>query len=394
MRTMSDRIYLDYAATTPLAAEARAAMEPWLAGADGFGNASSLYAEGRAARAAVRGGRERVAALLGAAPDEVIFTSGGSESDNWVLQRMCLPALLRGEPVSIVTTPIEHHAVLHTCDWLAPYGATVRYLPVDPEGRVQLADVQRLVDSSTRVVSIMLANNEIGTIEPVAAIGAWLHEHQPDVMFHCDAVQAAGHIPVAVDELHVDALSVSAHKLYGPQGIGALYLRRGWGNRLGTFIHGGAQEHGLRAGTENVAGIVGFGAAAELAQSELAAEAERLVQLRDQIIAGLTASDRVWLNGAYTKGSYGDRLPGNVSFGIKGLAQDSLLIRLDMAGFSVSAGSACSAGAAEPSHVLRAVGLTAEQARSCLRVTLGRYTSADDVERFLQLMRPIIAGSR
>ena len=391
---MMERIYLDYAATTPLAPEARAAMEPWLTGADGFGNASSLYAEGRAARAAVRRGREQVAALLGAEPDEIIFTSGGSESGSWARERMCLPARLRGGPVSIVTSPIEHHAVLHACDWLAQYGADVRYLPVDREGRVQPDDVQQIVDGSTRVVSLMLANNEIGTIEPVAAIGAWLHEHYPDVLFHCDAVQAAGHIPVDVDELQVDALSVSAHKLYGPQGIGALYLRHGWGNRLGSFIHGGAQEHGLRAGTENVAGIVSFGAAAELAQSELVAEAERLVQLRDWMISELMAFDSVWINGAYTGYSYSVRLPGNVSFGINGLAQDSLLIRLDMAGFSVSAGSACSAGAAEPSHVLRAAGLTAEQARSCLRVTLGRYTSADDVERFLQLMYSILADSR
>ena len=374
-------VYFDHAATTPLAPEALEAMRPYFCGA--YGNPSSLHSFGRSARKGCAQGREQLASLLGADPSELFFTSGGSESDNWALKGLAWANCSRGR--HIVTTAIEHHAVLHSCDWLEQQGFEVTRLPVDADGRVDPAVVAAALRKDTILVSIMTANNEVGTIEPIAEIGAWLQ--QQGIFFHTDAVQAVGHIPLAVDELHVDALSLSGHKIYGPKGTGVLYLRRG--SQPDSLIHGGEQERGMRAGTENVAGIVGLGRAAELAHEALGTEWERLSELRDQLIQDIRSIDGAWVNGAIQY-----RLPGNVNFGLEGLSHDTLLIRLDMAGFAVSAGSACSAGSLEPSHVLLAMGQTKAQASSALRVSIGRFTTQDDIQRFVRTLKDIVQTLR
>lgn len=378
-----DRVYLDYAATTPVDARVFSAMQPYFC--TEFGNASSVYSYGRTARQAIAQARRQVAALIGADPSEVFFTSGGSESDNWALKGMADSLRRAGRGNHIITSAIEHHAVLNTCAYLEREGYDVTYLPVDSRGRVSVAAVEAAIRPDTIIVSIMTANNEVGTIEPIAEISALLRER--GIFFHTDAVQAVGHIPVAVEELHVDALSLSGHKIYAPKGVGALYIRRGW--QIDPLIHGGAQERELRAGTENVPGIVALGAAAEIARVELGPEWERLSALRDRLLAEVSA-----IPGAHINGDTSYRLPHNVNFGIDGVAQDTLLIRLDMAGFAVSAGSACSAGSLEPSHVLLAIGATREQAATAIRVTLGRYTTADDVERFIAELKSIVSSLR
>ena len=376
-------VYLDYAATTPLDERVLQAMMPYLT--DRFGNASAIYSFGREARQAVAAARERVAAMLQADPSEIFFTSGGSESDNWAIKGMAFALRRAGRGSHIVTTRIEHPAVLNACRYLEQEGFSVTWLPVDIDGRVMPKAVQEAVRDDTILVSIMTANNEVGTIEPISEIGGWLQNR--GIFFHTDAVQAAGHIPLAVDELHVDGLSLSGHKIYGPKGIGVLYIRRGF--QPDSLIHGGEQERGLRAGTENVAAIVGIGKASELAMAELGQEWERLSELRDILIREILAIDGTWINGDVKY-----RLPGSVNFGIKGLPHDSLLIRLDMAGFAVSAGSACSAGSLEPSHVLLAMGQTKAQASSALRVTLGRFTTQDDLQRFVQALTDIVQALR
>ena len=376
-------VYLDYAATTPVDERVLQAMLPYFT--EQFGNPSSVYGLGREAKQAVARAHAQVAALLQAEPEEIFFTSGGSESDNWVLKGMAFALRRAGKGCHIITSSVEHHAVLNACAWLEQQGFAVTYLPVDAAGRVQLQQVKEAVREDTILVSIMTANNEVGTIEPIAEIGAFLQA--AGIFFHTDAVQAAGHIPLSVSELHVDALSLSGHKLYGPKGIGALYLRRGF--QPDALVHGGSQERGQRAGTENTAGIVGLGQAAVLAREELAAEWERLSALRDWFLAEIKKIPGSWLNG---DAEY--RLPGNVNFGIEGIAQDTLLIRLDMAGFAVSAGSACSAGSLEPSHVLRAMGQTPEQAASALRITLGRFTQREDLVQLLQTIRQAVTAIR
>ena len=379
MRPVSARepVYLDYAATTPVDERVLQAMLPYYT--THFGNPSSLYSFGRTARQAVAQARRQVSALLGAAGEEIFFTSGGSESDNWAIKGMALAQRRTAGKRHIITTAIEHHAVLNTCAWLAEQGFDVTYLPVDSKGRVTAAQVGAALRDDTALVSIMYANNEVGTIEPIPEIGAMLRAR--GVFFHTDAVQAAGHVPIDVQTLNVDALSLSGHKLYGPKGIGALYLRRGW--QLYPLIHGGAQEREQRAGTENVPGIVGLGCAAELAAQEMGTEQKRLVALRDKLIVGLQAM------GAEINGDLTYRLPGNVNFRLPGHDHEVLLIRLDLAGFAVSAGSACSAGSLEPSHVLRAMGQTTQQANEVVRVTLGRYTTLDDIKAFLATLKVI-----
>lgn len=372
-------IYLDYAATTPVDDRVYAKMQPFFMAQ--FGNPSSLYAYGREAGKAVRNARAQVAELLQADPSEIFFTSGGSESDNWALKGMAFALRRAGRGNHIITTQIEHHAVLNTCKWLEQEGFAVTYLPADVEGRVTLADVCKAVRQDTIIVSIMTANNEVGTIEPIAEIGAWLQDE--GIFFHTDAVQAAGHIPLAVNELNVDALSLSGHKLYGPKGIGVLYLRRGF--VPDALIHGGAQERELRAGTENTAGIVGLGEAAAIAKTELGSEWKRLSNLRDVLISEIEK-----ISGSFINGDKKYRLPGNVNFGIHGISQDTLLIRLDMAGFAVSAGSACSAGSLESSHVLTAMGQTAKKAALAIRVTLGRFTTNDDISAFIAELKNIV----
>lgn len=372
-------IYLDYAATTPVDERVYAKMQPFFMAQ--FGNPSSLYAYGREAGKAVRNARAQVAELLQADPSEIFFTSGGSESDNWALKGMAFALRRAGRGNHIITTQIEHHAVLNTCKWLEQEGFAVTYLPADAEGRVTLANVCKAVRQDTIIVSIMTANNEVGTIEPIAEIGAWLRDE--GIFFHTDAVQAAGHIPLAVNELNVDALSLSGHKLYGPKGIGVLYLRRGF--VPDALIHGGAQERELRAGTENTAGIVGLGEAAAIAKTELGSEWKRLSNLRDVLISEIEK-----ISGSFINGDKKYRLPGNVNFGIHGISQDTLLIRLDMAGFAVSAGSACSAGSLESSHVLTAMGQTAKKAALAIRVTLGRFTTNDDISAFIAELKNIV----
>ncbi|WP_288777604.1 cysteine desulfurase family protein [uncultured Mitsuokella sp.] len=367
-------VYLDYAATTPVDARVVQKMLPYFC--EQFGNPSSLYAAGRAARQAVSQARRQLAALLDAEPDEIFFTSGGSESDNWVIRSLAEEALRHGGG-HIITTKVEHHAVRHACEAL-PQGIEVTYLDVDAEGRVRPEQVEEALRPDTFLVTVMTANNEVGTIEPIPAIGALCRAR--GVFFHTDAVQAVGHIPVSVKDWQVDALSLSGHKLYGPKGVGALYLRRG--HKLAPLIYGGAQERGLRAGTENTAGIVGLGFAAAIAAAELHEESGRLQALRDHLFALLQEIPGVRLNGAQD-----NRLPGNLNVAIEGVDHETLLIRLDLMGFAVSAGSACSAGSLEPSHVLTAMGQTPEQASTAIRVTLGRFTTEEEVEAFAKALR-------
>lgn len=373
-------VYLDHAATTPLLQEAAAAMLPYMT--ECYGNPSSLHSFGRAARQACARGRVQVAGLLGAAAAEIFFTSGGSESDNWALKGLAWAHQAQGR--HIITSSVEHHAVLHACAWLEQQGFTVTYLPVDAAGRVTPESVVQALRPDTILVSIMTANNEVGTLEPIAAIGTLLRER--GILFHTDAVQAAGHVPLDMRSLPVDALSLSGHKFYGPKGIGALYLRRG--TAIAPLLHGGSQERGLRAGTENTAAIVGLGVAAEQAALQLSAEAARLRKLRDMLADGIRQLPGAWINGS------DERLPGHLSFGLEGIVSDVLLIRLDLAGFAVSAGSACSAGSLEPSHVLAAMGQSAVQAGAAVRVTLGRENTAAEVQRFLTVLRQSVTEIR
>lgn len=373
-------VYLDHAATTPLLQEAAAAMLPYMT--ECYGNPSSLHSFGRAARQACARGRVQVAGLLGAAAAEIFFTSGGSESDNWALKGLAWAHQAQGR--HIITSSVEHHAVLHACAWLEQQGFTVTYLPVDAAGRVTPESVVQALRPDTILVSIMTANNEVGTLEPIAAIGTLLRER--GILFHTDAVQVAGHVPLDMRSLPVDALSLSGHKFYGPKGIGALYLRRG--TAIAPLLHGGSQERGLRAGTENTAAIVGLGVAAEQAALQLSAEAARLRKLRDMLADGIRQLPGAWINGS------DERLPGHLSFGLEGIASDVLLIRLDLAGFAVSAGSACSAGSLEPSHVLAAMGQSAVQAGAAVRVTLGRENTAAEVQRFLTVLRQSVTEIR
>lgn len=379
------QVYLDYAATTPPDPRVTACVAESIPAL--FGNPSSIHSFGRSARGAVEKARRDVANLLGARPEEIFFTSGGSESDNWAIKGMAFALRAAGRPCGIVTTAIEHPAVLQTCAWLVQQGFSVQYLPVDAEGGVSLENLAAAVDETTGIVSVMFANNEVGTIEPIAEIAAFCQVR--GIFFHTDAVQAAGHLPIDVQALGIDALSLSGHKFYAIKGIGALYLRSGFS--LDALVHGGAQERGMRAGTENVPAIVGLGCAAALAATELKEEARRLRALRERIAAGVLALGESWLNGPNDSVHC---LPGHLNFGFRGIRQDVLLMRLDLAGFAVSAGSACSAGALTPSHVLLALGQDERKAGTALRVTLGRFTTAVEVDAFLTALREIVTDLR
>lgn len=376
------RIYLDHAATTPVHPEVVEAMLPYLT--ERFGNASTLYSFGREAKEALEEAREKVASLIGANPQEVFFTSGGTESDNWALIGVMFARERKGR--HLITSAIEHHAVLETCRFLERRGFEVTYLPVDADGLVDPEEVKKALRPDTVLVSIMHANNEIGTIEPLEEIGEMLQ--QREVLFHTDAVQTVGSIPVDVKALQVNLLSLSGHKLYGPKGVGALYIRRG--TRIWPFIHGGGQERNRRAGTENVAGIVGLGKACELAAVDLEERAERLKQLREQLIEGLFARiEDIRLNGHRTR-----RLPNNVNICVEGVEGESMLLMLDWEGIAVSTGSACSSGSLEPSHVLEAIGVPPAIAQGSLRFTFGRENSEEDVERVLEVLPPIVTRLR
>ena len=376
------RIYLDHAATTPTHPEVVKAMLPYFA--DAFGNPSSIYSYGQEAKGAVEEARTKAAELIGARSEEIIFTSGGTEADNFALKGVAYANEHKGN--HIITTAIEHHAVLEACKFLGRRGFKITYLPVDEYGLVDPDDVKKAITDKTLLISVIHANNEVGTIEPVTAIGEIARE--AGVYFHSDAVQTVGHIPVNVAELKVDLLSISAHKFYGPKGIGALYVRKG--TRLVSLMHGGGQEKRRRAGTENVPAIVGLGKAVELAGQEMGKEAERQAYLRDKLIKGLMEKiDHIRVNGHLTR-----RLPNNVNVSADFVEGESLLLSLDLEGICASTGSACGSASLEPSHVLLALGIPAEQAHGSLRFTLGRENTETDVERVLEVLPGIVARLR
>jgi cysteine desulfurase len=377
------RVYLDHAATTPVDPEVAELMAQVLR--DVPGNPSSIYAEGRRARALVDRAREEVARAIGANPAEIVFTSGGTEADNLAL-RGVLKAR-EGEADGIVTSAIEHHAVLDTAHDLKAHGqARVTVIGVDRDGRVSPAAVGAALDERTAVVSVMHGNNEIGTLQPIADIGALCRER--GIPFHSDAVQTVGALEIDVRALPVDLLSVNAHKFYGPKGVGALYVRKG--TRIATVQTGGGQEQGRRTGTENVAGVVGLGAALRIATAKREAESARQTALRDALIAGV----RSRIPDARLNGHPTERLPNNASFCFSGTQGEALVVSLDLDGFSASSGSACTSGNTDPSHVLLALGLDRELAQGSLRLTLGRATTAADVEALLAALPPIVARLR
>ncbi|MFC1846650.1 cysteine desulfurase NifS [Chloroflexota bacterium] len=376
------RIYLDYASTTPTHPEVVKAMLPYLD--EAFGNPSSIHSCGLEAKQAIEEARSKIAAFIGACSEEIVFTSGGTEADNMALKGIALDNESRGN--HIITTTIEHHAVIETCKFLEKRGFKVTYLPVDGHGFINPDDIRKAITNKTILVSIMHANNEVGTIEPVAEIGKITRE--AGVYFHTDAVQTTGHIPVDVDTLGVDLLSMSAHKLYGPKGIGALYIRKG--TRLATIQHGGSQENNRRSGTENTASIAGFARAIELAEKETASEAQRLTPLRDRLITGiLERIDHTRLNGHPII-----RLPNNVNVSIDYIEGEAVLLNLDLEGICVSTGSACSSSDNEPSYVLLAMGLLHEQAYGSLRITLGKWTTESEIDHVLEVLEKVVAKLR
>jgi len=376
-----DKIYLDHGATTPLRPEVLEAMKPYLT--DLFGNPSSLHVFGREVRKGLEEAREKVAAAIGAEEREIVFTSGGTEADNLAIRGVARAVRQRGN--HLITSAVEHHAVLDTCLALRDEGFEVTVLPVDGQGMVKVADVEAAITEKTILISIMLANNEVGTIQPVAEIGKIARNR--GVVFHTDAVQAIGNLTVNVNDLHCDLLAVSAHKHYGPKGVGALYVRKG--TRLKVFNYGGSQERKLRPGTENVPGIIGMGRAIELAVGELAEKAGRVKKLRDKLIAGLLDIGHVRLNGHPT-----ERLPGNVNVSVGFVEGESLILSLDLKGIAASSGSACTSGSLDPSHVLLAMGLDHQTAHGSLRLTLGAGNTEEEIDYVLSVMPEIVGRLR
>ncbi len=375
-------IYLDNAATTKTAPEVVEAMLPYFT--ELYGNPSSVYEFSQKSREAITGARERIARSLGANTEEIYFTAGGSESDNWALKAAAEAYHAKGN--HIITSKIEHHAVLHTGDWLTKQGYEVTYLDVDENGTVKLEELKKAIRPTTILISIMFANNEIGTIQPVKEIGEIAKEH--GILFHTDAVQAFGQLPINVDEMHIDMLSSSAHKLNGPKGIGFLYIRKGV--KIRSFIHGGAQERKRRAGTENVPGIVGYGAAVKRAVETMDKRTARERELRDYLI------DRVLREIPYTRlnGHRTNRLPNNVNFSFQFIEGESLLIMLDMDGICGSSGSACTSGSLDPSHVLLAIGLPHEIAHGSLRLTLSEETTREELDYVVESIKKIVEKLR
>ena len=377
-----DRIYLDNAATTAVSPEVLEAMLPYFTQC--FGNPSSIHSTGRDARRVVDAARRQVAAAIGAQPQEIYFTAGGSESDNWAIKGTAFARRNKGN--HIITSAIEHHAVLHTCAWLEKQGFEVTYLPVDEFGRVRVEDVEKAITDKTILITIMAANNEIGTIQPIEEIGRLAHDK--GILFHTDAVQAIGAMPIDVNAMHIDMLSMSGHKFHGPKGIGALYIRKGV--KIDQYLHGGAQERGQRAGTENLAGIVGMGKAIEIATQHLEENARRLTALRDKLIDGILAEiPDVRLNGHRTQ-----RLPNNVNVSVRYVEGEALLLRLDLAGIAGSSGSACTSGSLDPSHVLLAIGLPHEIAHGSLRLSLGTDTTEAEIDEVLDKLPGIVKNLR
>ena len=376
------KVYLDNAATTPVAPEVLEKMLPYFTQIGG--NPSSVHEFGREAKAGIDRAREQVAKALNADPGEIIFTGSGTESDNTAI--IGIAERLKDKGNHIITTAVEHHAVLHTCEHLQKRGFEVTYLPVDEYGLVTPEQVREAIRETTILVSVMFANNEVGTIEPIEAIGAVCKEH--NVLFHTDAVQAIGHVPVDVQKLHIDMLSLSAHKFHGPKGVGVLYVRKGV--RVPPYILGGAQERSRRAGTENVAGIVGLGEAIELACASMQESAAHMTRLRDKLMAGIEASiPHIKLNGHPTK-----RLPNNVNYSIQYIEGESMLLMLDMNGIAASSGSACTSGSLDPSHVLLAMGLSHEIAHGSLRLSLSDLTTEEEIDYVLEVLPGVVERLR
>lgn len=380
---MEKTVYMDNNATTSLRREVYEAMVPYLT--EYYGNASSkFYETGRQAESALAEARERVAGLLGAKANEIYFTGSGCEADNWALKGIAFAN--RGKGNHIITSSIEHHAVLHTCEWLSKQGFEITYLPVDKDGFVDPKEVEAAVTENTILISIMTANNEIGTIQPIAEIAEVAKRHK--VLFHTDAVQAIGHMPIDVKELGVDMLSLSAHKFHGPKGVGVLYIRNGV--KIENLIHGGGQERGKRAATENLAGIIGLAKALELTEAERVQTCERLTVLRDRLISGI--EERIpycRLNGPRDR-----RICNNVNFSFQYVEGESILMLLDMCGIAASSGSACASGSLDPSHVLLAIGLPHEIAHGSLRLSIGDETTEEDIDYVLEKLPPIIERLR
>ncbi|AXV39278.1 cysteine desulfurase NifS [Methanobacterium sp. BAmetb5] len=374
--------YMDHSATSPVNPEVLEAMLPYFT--ESFGNASTLYALGREARTAMENGRKQVASLIGAKPEEVYFTSGGTESDNIAIKGTA--SKLKNKGNHIITSGIEHPAVEETCKYLEKNGYQVTYLPVGEEGIVKVSDVEAAITPETILITVMHANNEIGTIQPIKEIGALAREK--GIYFHTDAVQSVGKIPVNVGDMNVDMLSISAHKLYGPKGIGALYIRKGV--RIDPLLHGGGHERGMRPGTENIPGIVGLGKACQIAEDNLEKNMEYVSSLRDRLIQGVLGNiEQSYLNGHPTK-----RLPNNANFRFTGIEGESLVLQLDAKGINASTGSACSSKKLEPSHVLMAIGLKEVDAHGSLRISLGTENTPQDIDYTIDAIDEVVERLR
>ena len=375
-------IYLDNAATTKTAPEVVDAMLPYFS--EYYGNASTIYSLGAESKKAMDHVRQTIADSLGAKPEEIYFTAGGSESDNWALKATAEAYASKGK--HIITTKIEHHAILHTCEYLEKRGFEITYLNVDRDGLISLDELKAAIRPDTILISVMFANNEIGTIEPIAEIGEIAKEH--GVLFHTDAVQAYAQVPINVDEMHIDMLSASGHKLNGPKGIGFLYIRKGV--KIRSFVHGGAQERSRRAGAENIPGIVGLGAAVERAMRIMDTKTRKEIELRDYLIGRLENEiPHCWLNGHRTK-----RLPNNINFSFLFIEGESMLIMLDMKGICASSGSACTSGSLDPSHVLLAIGLKHEEAHGSLRLTLSEESTKEEMDIVAEEVKKIVQRLR
>lgn len=375
-------IYLDNAATTKTAPEVVDAMLPYFS--EYYGNASTIYSLGAESKKAMDHARQTIADSLGAKPEEIYFTAGGSESDNWALKATAEAYASKGK--HIITTKIEHHAILHTCEYLEKRGFEITYLNVDRDGLISLDELKAAIRPDTILISVMFANNEIGTIEPIAEIGEIAKEH--GVLFHTDAVQAYAQVTINVDEMHIDMLSASGHKLNGPKGIGFLYIRKGV--KIRSFVHGGAQERSRRAGTENIPGIVGLGAAVERAMRIMDTKTRKEIELRDYLIGRLENEiPHCWLNGHRTK-----RLPNNINFSFLFIEGESMLIMLDMKGICASSGSACTSGSLDPSHVLLAIGLKHEEAHGSLRLTLSEESTKEEMDIVAEEVKKIVQRLR
>lgn len=379
---MNKLIYLDNAATTPVKPQVFEAMKPYFE--ELYGNPSSIYTFAGKSKKVIEEARETIAGFIGAKAREIYFTGGGSESDNWALKAVAFANREKGK--HIITTKIEHHAILHTCEYLEKLGFEITYLDVDENGAVQPEQLEKAIRKDTILVSVMFANNEIGTIQPIGELGEIAHRH--GVLFHTDAVQAYGHVPIQVDELNIDMLSASAHKINGPKGVGFLYIRDSV--KIGAFIHGGAQERGRRAGTQNTPGIVGFGKATELARNDLKQRRTKEEELRDYLI------ERVLAEIPYTRlnGHRTQRLSNNANFSFRFIEGESLLILLDQSGICASSGSACTSGSLDPSHVLLAIGLPHEIAHGSLRLTLSDENTREEIDFVVDKLKQIIERLR